>query len=207
MASDEKTGEGIASLKKWVYAISDVGKQADGYTKTTKAIADYAGRVYGHEMKQLILLGKEAELVEPVYPSSGSEGDKAIWSKRYDQYLRKKDRYDDHRAKVFTIIMGQCDKPMQNRVESMSAYEAAMSDNDVVALLRVIKDIAFDSDERKYPSMQVAIAWRNLVKAWPQDGEGLNDYYKQFQSLVELVERAYGPVAPLRVARRNGAFR
>ena len=202
---EAKMAEG--ELKEF-YCIASAGKQADQYTKTTKAIAEYVGRVYGHEMKILVLQGKETVIQEPEYPtgSTVTEKDKAIWSKRYDLYLKKEDRYNDYKAKVFTLVLSGCDKPMRNRVESASGYLSVEGSNDVAGLLQIIKDIAFDSNEKKYPPMQAAVAWRNLAKVWQQDGEDLVDYYKRFVSLVEIVERSYGIVAPEEIAKNNSKY-
>ena len=98
-------------------------------------------------------------------------------------YLKKEDRYNDYKAKVFTLALSRCDKPMRNRVESASGYLSAEGSNDVAGLLQIIKDIAFDSNEKKYLPMQAVVAWRNLAKVWQQDDEDLVDYYKMFVSL------------------------
>ena len=166
--SSEKNDEheGISTLKKHVYTISVAGKQADVYDKTTKAIG--VGRVYGHEMKRLEILGKDEPPEEPEYPEKGNEATKAIWSKRYDLYLRKADRYNEQKAKVFTIILGQCEKAMKARVETTTDYKKADHNNDVKALMLIVKDIAYDSNEKKYPPMQAAQAWMNLSRAWQQ---------------------------------------
>jgi hypothetical protein len=207
MAAPSKTEEGLEALKNHQYRISAVGLQADEYTKTTRAIAEYTARVYGHEMKQLVLLGKEATPVAPTYPEKGSDGEKAVWSKMYDQYLRKTEKYVDYKAKVFTIIWGQCDRTMRNRIESTTEYKKAEDTNDVVQLLRVIKDIAFDADDKKYPPLQAAVAWSNLVRARQQDDEDLNDYYNRYSSLIELVEQTYGPFAPVTVAEKDPKYK
>ncbi len=108
--------------------------KADWYAKTTKEIAEYVGRIYGHDMKMLVLKGQETVPQEPEYPETTNKKDKAIWSKKYDQYLKHEQWYKDYQAKVFTIVTGQCDKLMQNQVETDSEYEAAELGNDLSAL-------------------------------------------------------------------------
>ena len=68
MATTKEDIKGFSVLKDHVYSLSVAGKQADGYTKTTKAIAEYVGRVYSHDMKQLVLNGTESVPVERDYP-------------------------------------------------------------------------------------------------------------------------------------------
>eukprot|EP00977_Amphora_coffeiformis_P019689 scaffold7395_cov175-Amphora_coffeaeformis.AAC.3 len=72
-----------------MYSLSVASKQACGYNETTKAIAEHVGHVCGHEMKRLVMNGDESTPVEPKYPEGDDplERDKAVWSKRYDQFL------------------------------------------------------------------------------------------------------------------------
>jgi hypothetical protein len=49
------------------------GVKADQYAKTTKAIAEYVGWGYGHDMKMLVLKGQETVLQEPEYPQTNAE--------------------------------------------------------------------------------------------------------------------------------------
>jgi len=83
----------IRELKSQVYGLAN-SKQADQYTKTTKAIAEYVGRIYGHEMKVLVSLGREMPPEEPDYPADATnEKEKAIWSKKYDLCTKKSHKY------------------------------------------------------------------------------------------------------------------
>ena len=59
MSGKERESKMAKGELKEFYCIASAGKQVDKYTKTTKAIAEYVGRVYGHEMKILVLQGKE----------------------------------------------------------------------------------------------------------------------------------------------------
>jgi hypothetical protein len=200
--------EGITELGDAVYQLAAVGKQAAKYTKTTKAIAEYVGREYGYEMRALVLSGKDEPPVEPKYPegSKPSEREKAVWSKHYDLYLKKLDRYQTDKAKVFTIVLGQCEKAMKHRIECFSGYESLEKSSDVAGLLAVIKKEAFDANDKKYSHMQAVQAWKSLSKAWQGDNEDLMDYYRRFVGLVETVESAYGPIEPLKIAKNDAAY-
>jgi hypothetical protein len=37
------------------------------------------------------------------------------------QYYFKKERYEEHKAKIFVIVKGQCTLSMKNKVESLRA--------------------------------------------------------------------------------------
>ena len=96
VCSADSTGR-IPELKEWVYDIvgESGGVQADRYTETTKRIGEYAGKTYGPEMQVLVLLGKESVPEEPSYPSGekASEQEKAVWSKKFDHYLKEEALY------------------------------------------------------------------------------------------------------------------
>ena len=131
---------------------------------------------------------EDSEPEEPEHPASSEEKDKAIWSKKCDLCLKKLERHEDQKSKVFTIVMGQCSKPMKNRVESSIGCVEAEKCSDIIALLRTIEDIAFDSNEKKCPLSQAAHAWKELAKVWQQDQEDLVGCHKRFIGMAEMVE-------------------
>jgi len=208
MANDSTEKTSIAELKGKEYSMAagTKGGQADKYTQVTRAIGDYVGRVFGREMKILVINGKETTHEEPEYPKNDNKGDVAMWSKKYDQYTADAKAYKKNKEKVFVIVIGQCDKAMRNRIESLEEHEEMEEKSDVIKLLRMIKDVAFDSNDRKYPPMQAAQAWKNLCLVRQGDNEELLDYYKRFMALLEMVERTYGKVSPEEVAKKENNY-
>ena len=86
MSSELDETKSIVELKDKVYVVAEAGKQADAYTKTTKAIGDYVGRVYGHEMKKLVLQLSESAPTEPTYPADkADDGDTSRRTARIDR--------------------------------------------------------------------------------------------------------------------------
>jgi hypothetical protein len=88
----------------------------------TEAIADYVGREYSKEMRLLLKNQKESEPKEPVMPDK-EEVKSPLAMKKYEtelkQYYFKKKRYEEHKAKIFVIVKGQCTLNMKNKVESL----------------------------------------------------------------------------------------
>lgn len=202
---EHKLGED--TVKVPMYTIAKSGEQADSYSKTTEAIGEYVGKVYGHEMKMLVIQLQETNIIEPDDLSEKpSRIEEMKWGKQYDLYLKKKDKYEEQKAKVFSIVVGQCETSMKNRIESQAGYATAEKDRDVIALLKMIKDIAFDANDKKYPPMQAALAWGQLTKMKQKEDEGLTAYYKRFESVVERIERAYGEISPVAVAEKDPKY-
>ena len=155
--------ESIAELKDHVYDLVDA-KEAYKYEETTKKIGNYVGRVYNHHMRLLVSSGIEQALEKPEYPtgSDASDEKKAVWSKDYDQYLKKRDVYEEYKAKVFVIILGRCTKAMKNRIEEQVGFKGIESSSNVIELLKMIKKLVFDANEKKHPSLRSVLALKKL---------------------------------------------
>lgn len=205
--STESENVSLLELKNFTYGTAEVGEQVDQYTKTTKAIGDTVGKMFGHEMKKLVLHEEESEPTEPTYPADEKDRKAiAIWNKEYDQWLKLKRKYQEQKAKVFAIILGRCEKSMQNQVESEARFDDAEKDCDVIGLLKIIKSLAFDANEKKYPPRQAAWALRRLVNAKQGEDEELVDFYKRFMSIVEMTETTYGKIEPVKVAEQDTKY-
>ena len=60
MVEESEDKSSIKELKGKMYSMADgKGSQADRYTQTTKAIAEYVGHIFGWEMKVLVSNGAE----------------------------------------------------------------------------------------------------------------------------------------------------
>jgi hypothetical protein len=93
--------------------------QGDRFTRMTEAIADYVGREYSKEMRLLVKNQKENEPIEPVMPDKKEESKLPFVMKKYEtelnQYYFKKERYEQHKAKIFVIVKGQCTLNMKTK--------------------------------------------------------------------------------------------
>ena len=73
-------------------------------------------------------------------------------------------------------------------MEAAASYSTIESTTDVAKLLQVIKGVAFDANEKKYPTQQATKALQGLLMARQQDEEDLVDCYKRFMDMNEMVE-------------------
>jgi hypothetical protein len=49
------------------------------------------------------------------------------------QYYFKKERYKEHKAKIFVIVKGQCTWNMKNTVESLKGHDSKEANDDVIS--------------------------------------------------------------------------
>jgi hypothetical protein len=98
--------------------------QGDRFTRTTEVVADYVRREYSKEMRLLLKNQKENELEEAIMPDKEEVKSPFGMKKskiKLKQYYFKKERYKEHKAKIFVIVKGQCTLNMKNKVESYRA--------------------------------------------------------------------------------------
>jgi hypothetical protein len=48
------------------------------------------------------------------------------------QYYFKKERCEEHKAKIFVLVKGQHTLNMKNKVESLQGYDSIEANNDVI---------------------------------------------------------------------------
>jgi hypothetical protein len=104
-------------------------------------------------------------------------------------------KYDEGKVKVFAIILGQCNEPMQNKVEGHLEFAQLEQDCDVAALLEVIKESAFDSHDKQYLACQAANVWKQLAYySHQQEDEKIAQFYQQFMETVDQTEWMTGTI-------------
>ena len=90
--------------------------------------------------------------------------------------------------------MGQCTTAVKNKVESNNAYGNIEIDYNVAELLRIIKEIAFKSGDKKYEYQSAFFALKNLLNIRQNDNESPTTYYKRFMNTSGVAEAQFGPV-------------
>ena len=201
--------------KKMVYGnVSELGtnvymhgikNQSELYIKTTEAIAEYVGKKYDKNMKVLVKSMTENIPEEPKEPKTKKNEEVTPFQmKKYEKelsrYYDKLDKYNEYKSKVFIIVMGQCSLSMKNTVESKAEYAELEKKDDVVGLLKIIKDICYSNTEVEYEYWAMNKAMRKVLTMRQNDNEALASYYKRFMNVVEVAESQWGLILPTKIA-------
>jgi hypothetical protein len=95
------------------------------------------------------------------------------------QYYFKKERYEEHKAKIFVIVKGQCTLKMKNKVESLRGYNLMEANaDDIIKLLNGLKELTFKTHEVQYGYWTICQTVRRILTMRQQDKEPLAEYYK-----------------------------
>jgi hypothetical protein len=193
----------IAELDNNIYQYG-TRDQGDSFTRTAEAIANYVGREYSKEMRLLVKNQKENEPKEPVMPDK-EVAKLPFMMKKYEtelkQYYLKKERYEEHKAKIFVIVKGKCTLIMKNKVESLKGYDSIEASDDVIKLLNGLKELTFKTHHVQYGYWTICQTERNkALSIRQQDNELLAEYYKRFTSCVDVAESQWGTLVPTTAA-------
>ena len=84
----------------------------------------------------------------------------------------------------------------KNKVKANTAYGDVEANYDVMELLRIIKEIAFKSSDKKYNHQSAYFSLKSVVNIRQEENESATAYYKRFVNTMDICEVQFGPVIP-----------
>ena len=103
----------------------------------TKCIADYVGRESNKDMRKSVNDGMELALTELEEPPGDVTTCKTKKCKKdLAQHHENVDKCNNHKAKVFPVVKGQCGLSMKNKLEAMEKHSKLEKNDDVVGPLK-----------------------------------------------------------------------
>ena len=202
-AGDDPSSTRVGSIPGLPMYHYGAKNHSDEYVKTTEAIGNYVGREFGKNMRMIVLKGKEHPPKLPNPPDAVEDKDDVVsvvvwkaYEKGVDHYYKEDTKYREQKSRVFVIIMGQCTTAMKHKVEGSKGYDEMETNDDVVALLQLIKDLSFTNTNVQYPFFAVADQWRRVGLLHQFKDEPITTYYNRWMAHVEALESQYGPLVP-----------
>ncbi len=90
------------------------------------------------------------------------------------------------------MIYDQCSPELKNKLKGMSGYDTSKKDNDVVALLMMIRSYCCQFDTLIDEYMSIVGAIKNLLYFFQKTMQANADYHKDFMAMVEVIEEFGG---------------
>lgn len=157
-AKDTKFEGRTDDLKGYVFDC-DHGGQANQYEKTYKEIVEYIGRkyTYGSDIKWTLENMEKMDIEEPDDPPDGDDEEVfnvktkiEIWKRQVAEYVKRVQALEENIKTAYTLILGQCSDVLKAKLESQNGYEDINNKYDAIKLLRLIRNICFNSQDQKY---------------------------------------------------------
>ena len=143
---------GPSELRGFYYSYGVPG-QKERYLKTTERIADYVALTYNKKLFQLVTEREDAEFTPPTDPGmEATPGQIEVYKMEMKEYREDKKSYAEDKAKVFQIIIGQCNSAMKSKVKGLPEFSDLRDQDDVATLLTRMKDLVYSTASDQYMS-------------------------------------------------------
>ena len=178
--------------------IYDVGtsNQADLFTETTKKIAGYAGRTCKEpqDIRRAIEDIDDINIPMPSERTSITEVKirEKLFEKDIENWAKRESVYRQNKASLYSIVLGQCSEAMRSKLESDSTYDGISGSSDVIELLKLIRNIAFAYESKRYPYLAVFTGIKSLYGNYQRSYTTVDNYLESFTNLVQVIEHCGG---------------
>jgi hypothetical protein len=191
----------------------DAGASSDParFSKSLKAIETYIQKTYKmpDDIVKSIQQMKRPTLAFPAKPTKATcvdennlfdkdeyEMSKFTWKEEYKATLYRKEKYKENESNMWALIYDQCSPELKNKLEGTSGYDTSKMDNDVVALLMMIRSYCCQFDTLNDEYMLIVGAIKNLLYFFQKTTQANADYHEYFMAMVEVIEE-YGGAGSL----------
>ena len=128
-------------LKDYVYDTGIGRNNAEIFSKTTKAIAEYVAREYmaAGEFRNGLPDLTLPTLTAPTPPAAtATVVELKIWEMDFKEYRKRMEEREKNMEKTYALILGQCSKTICDRIEAHEQWEPVNTSSNALGLLRLI---------------------------------------------------------------------
>ena len=96
--------------------------------------------------------------------------------------------WKENKAKCYYLVLSHCPRALEHQLKNSTKWDETESNQDVVALLQMIRDITHNKKERKESVMAIVESDLELYTIAQDPGESLDEYYKVFLAQVDTID-------------------
>jgi hypothetical protein len=114
-------------------------------------------------------------------------------------YIQKNDKYEELKGTVISILFGQCNPPMQNKLENLThphTWEEILKQRKVFVVVLKIKAFTYETESIEYDHWVLAKYMKKLIYLRSNPGDDLTIYYKKWSNIVDALEGKWGTFVP-----------
>jgi hypothetical protein len=121
---------------------------------------------------------------------------KLTWKEDWKLVKTRQQKYQENKANVWALVYNQCSNEMRVKLNGTSGYKQLKKDNDVIALLAMVRGYCcqFDALNDEYVGLVGAIKY--LLYLFQKPTQSNLDYHEDFLALVKIIEE-YGGAGSL----------
>jgi hypothetical protein len=88
-------------------------------------------------------------------PATATKMQEKVWETDYDEYRRKLSVWNDASELAYQLFLSYCQQDVEQKIVSSDHWDSVNNKQDLIALLKMIRDTAHQHDEIKGGTMQV----------------------------------------------------
>ena len=192
-------------MKGHVFQPRNVSKNANQYHDTVEVLRQYVAKEYetGRELMALFLTAPTQPVVteppdDPTPMGRADDGtpklttrDNKIFDLPIKQYLEREDQLKDDLHSLIYVILGQCDKAITAKLESLDGYATQAAQGNCLWLLQHVRATMNQFDLGQYPYVTLFQARRRLYNL-SQGRKTVTEYYHSFQTEYDTIGLLHG---------------
>ena len=183
------------SMRGYIYDFTGE-RNPEQWIKTTKEIISYVGRTYTRYTSEFTEAVKELRLTDPVEPTNPDPTNPIafeLWKIEIREYKTKVQEFNNFRAGLYSLVLGQCSEALEDRLRSHHSYPGA--DQDGIALLSIIKTLLHTFEERQKLADSLAEVKEKFYSFRQGRHMSLQRYHELFLAQVEVLREVGVSVA------------
>jgi hypothetical protein len=162
------------------------------YSKTLEALESYVKKSlkYSEDMSTLFAETMATPKVGmPVDPgSSATKTEEMIYTEEVKEYVKRARTLKSNMATVYAVVWGQCSEAMKAKVKSLAGYKEKAEANDCYWLLKQIKAVTLQFDEKCNVFISLLDARTSFLNCKQHQGQSADDYLETLRGWADTIE-------------------
>ena len=175
------------------------------FAKTMEALQQYAKKnlKYYEDTAPLFAVDMATPTIsKPVAPEKIKVGevlkmdetDEAIWKEELKDYVHRGRVLNGNLAAIHAVIWGQCSEAMKAKVKASKVYDEKMEANDCYWLLKQIKAVTLQFDEKHNCFISLMDAKMSFYNCKQQRSQTCDSYREELKGWVDTIEYHGGSI-------------
>ena len=178
-------------LKEYVYDTGVGRNNTEIFSKTMKAITECVAREYlgAGEFRNGLPEMTLPTLVAPSPPAdTATVVQLKVWEMDFKEYRKWLEERERNMEKTYALILGQCSKTIQDRIEAHEQWEAVNTSSNALSLLRLIRQSLYQRATRRQETHALIETEITLMCFRQSERMNNSDYLEKLCDLVEVYE-------------------
>ncbi len=123
------------------------------------------------------------------------DGEAFSWQQEVTERKKAIAKATDNKNRAYALVLGQCSPELTSKVKASNKFPSAVTDQDVVELLKIIRGLCCDFDEKQQITWGLKQAKHRVATFYQTFGMSNTEYIQFFTAVVGVVETyggAYG---------------